>query len=123
MDSMGRKTLKITSIFLVFEVVFIYYLLMIWFFVYTGGGYPRYYLLPGISYILKTYYPVYYHFPIVDNGIVPSKAVMELVKAGGNFMLGFQISLIAAIIIAIVVYVMKLKSVHNSITNTPVPNL
>ncbi len=97
-----------------------YYLLMILFFVYTPGSYPdypRYYLLPGINYILKTYYPVYYHFPLfVDEGRAPSKAFMEQLDAGANFMRGFQIGLIAAIIVTIAVYIIKLKSIHNSTT-------
>jgi hypothetical protein len=105
------------------EGILIYYLLAIWFFVYTAGGYSRYYLLPGINYILKTYYPVYYNYPFVNDGRAPSKAVIELLKAGGNFMLGFQISLIAAIIIVLVVYIVKLKGVHKSITNASPSNL
>lgn len=123
MDTKRRRTLKVTSIFLVLEVVFTYYLMMIRFFVYTAGGYPRYYLLPGISYILKTYYSVYYHFPVINMGLPPSKAVEALLKAGGNFMLGVQIALVAAVIIVAVVYFIKMKGVHKSITKAPSPDL
>ncbi len=123
MNIKRRRILKITSIFLVVEAVLMYYLLMILFFVYAPGGfpgYPRYYLLPGINYILKTYYPVYYHLPLIyiggEQSEATSKAFMEQLNAGANFMRGFQIGLIAAIIVTIAVYIIKLKSIHNSTT-------
>lgn len=112
------KIIMMTPIFLVTQIVPWYYLINIYFFVYDTGMRPAaYYLLPGIDYILKTFFPVYYNAPVSSpgggrigtNGL--GAAYIGAYDAGGTFMILFQLALTLVIVVSIALYVPRIFAI------------
>lgn len=112
MDFKKRKLLKITSVFVVIEAVFLYYIVGLFFF----NPYPKaqFKYLPGIGYLTKTFFPLFWHDLYHPTGSIMSAGQRALL--GGQFV-GFEHFIVAlwyglvvaAIITAIVYYLILRK--------------
>ncbi len=99
------KIINITSFFLVIQSATWYYLIAMTFFVFNSGTKPpRFYLLPGIDYIIKFFFPLYYTTPefLFAN---PGPAFVNQYIAGSTLMELFQLGLIISIIMSLALYV------------------
>ncbi len=136
MDSKKRGFLKITSILVVLEAIFQYYVVGLLLVGYRPGyalaGFntvgmntvftnPLKYF-PALGYLLKTFFPYYWNFYHYnpDNPGGPLYNVFAP-KPAEIFMLAFWIGLIVAAIITAIVYAIKLKGMLSVIPKTPLP--
>jgi hypothetical protein len=105
----SHKIVSVTVIFAVVEGAILYYLVALWDFVYTTGlGPPHYSYLPGVNYILETYFHAYWELPVIYNGN-PKIFDTPQVVGGEHFMAAFQISMIVGSILTAILYFIKLK--------------
>lgn len=95
-------------VFVIVESILVYYLIAIWYLVFNFEMFQaRFYYLPGIDYILKRFYPVYYGFPLIDFGPPPPRAFF----AGARFMLGLEIGLVVGTIVIALFFIIKFATV------------
>ena len=135
MDSKKRVLLKITSILVVLETIFMYYVVGLLLVGYRPGsaiaGFnivgthmaftnPLKYF-PVLEYIFKTFFPYYwnfYNFNPLNIGDTVYNTFSNL-KEAEIFMLTLWIGLIIAAIITAVVYAIKLKGIMKAIPKAP----
>lgn len=116
---------RITSIFVALEAVFMYYIVGLYYLSRIPGTPFQYF--PGLGYIIKTYFPVYWNvnyqnFP-VGHIITHQEVGAALVQFhnGEHFILGFWYSLIIAAILTAVVYIIKLINLYNAVPKAMTP--
>ena len=125
MDSQKRRYLKITSIFVALEAVFSYYLVGLLLIGYRPGhlllgwsngkvnlvfSNPLNYL-PGLGYVLKTYFPIYWMYVFRGPTEIPllSNEISQI-YAALNFLSLFWIGLTFAVVVTAILYSQKIKS-------------
>jgi hypothetical protein len=129
MDTNKGRLIRGTSIFIVLESLFLYYILELWYFVSTRGianpGFPFNYV-PGVGYIVKTFYPLYwsdvYH---PTNSIVTQNmraAVVGQLMGVDHFMIVLWTALIIASVITLAFYGLKFKGSFMRASKDSVPN-
>ena len=124
MDSEKRRYLKITSIFVALEAVFSYYLVGLLLIGYRPGhlllgwsngkvnlifSNPLNYL-PGLGYVLKTYFPIYWMYVFRGPTEIPllSNEISQI-YAALNFLSLFWIGLTFAVVVTAILYSQKIK--------------
>lgn len=99
------RIVNISAIFLTIQSVAWYYLTTMTFFVFNSGMKPpRLYLLPGVDYIIKFFFPLYFSTPELLYA-KPGQAFVNEYIAGSTFMTLFQLGLIISIIMSSALYI------------------
>ncbi len=113
MESRKRRMAKITAIFVALETIFLYYVIGL-FYLSRIPGTPFQYF-PGLSYIIKTFFPIYWEF---NYNYGPGRIITSQQRStalvqfhnGELFILGFWYGLIIAAILTAVVYFIKFRN-------------